>query len=99
MPRKFEVNKKLKVLKYTCKIFNLENQAFYEKVCYSKYLVLQEPIKFCRKKLETESEKVVEVLQIEQEILYYGMTMDDYMKYGTKLNSDGSASDEDILAE
>lgn len=99
MPRKFEVNKKLKVLKYTCKIFNIETQVFYEKTCYSKYLVLTEPIKFCRKKLETAGEKVVEVLQIEQETLYYGMCLDDFMKYGTKLDETGSASDEDILAE
>ena len=99
MPRKYEVNKKLKVLKYTCKIFNVETQVFYEKTCYSKYLVFTEPIKFCRKKLENDLEKVVEVPRIEQEILYYGMSLDDFMKYGTKLDETGSASCEDILAE
>lgn len=94
MPRKFEVNKKLKVMKYTCKVFNTEANTFSEKSCYSKYAILQDPIKFCRKKLETAKEKVVAVSSIDAEVLQYGMTLEDFMRYGTETT--GSASDEPI---
>lgn len=88
MPRRYEVNKKLKVLKYICKMYNLDTGTVYTDTCYSKYQLLQEPIKYCRGKLETDTRKVVEVLQTEHETLYYGMTLDDFMKYGVKLEPD-----------